>query len=158
MVFHLSLRDSKSPQVSRSLLCILADLNNAVVLMVSTCPLISKFSSPGINPLVTEPRAPLSIGSIVTFIFHSFFNSLVSSFFTFFEFFSVVSRDSKVLNSSSSLFSFFFFFFLLIITRPVGPAEIWCSVCISKSRRSLCMSFSRTDAGLCIYHFFVWAN
>ena len=36
---------SKYPQVSRTLLSILADLKNAVVWMVSTCPLISKSSS-----------------------------------------------------------------------------------------------------------------
>ena len=35
MVFHWSLSDSKSPQVFRTLLCILADLNNAVVWPVS---------------------------------------------------------------------------------------------------------------------------
>ena len=45
MVFHWSLNDSKSPQISRTLLSILTNLNNAVVWMVFTCPLISKFSS-----------------------------------------------------------------------------------------------------------------
>ena len=40
MVFHWSLSGNKSPQVSRTLLSILADLNNAVVWMVSTHPLI----------------------------------------------------------------------------------------------------------------------
>ena len=29
---------------------------------------------------------------------------------------------------------------------------------MSKSHRSLCVSFSRTDSGLCIYHLFVWSN
>ena len=37
-------------------------------------------------------------------------------------------------------------------------AEIRWSVCISKSKGSLCVSFSRTDSGLCIHHFFVWSN
>ena len=46
MVFHWGLSDSKSPQVSRTFLSILADLNNVVVWLVSTRPLISKFSSP----------------------------------------------------------------------------------------------------------------
>ena len=41
MVFHCSLSDSKSPQISRTLLSILADLNNVVIWMVSTRPLIS---------------------------------------------------------------------------------------------------------------------
>ena len=29
---------------------------------------------------------------------------------------------------------------------------------MSKSHRSLCVSFSRTGVGLCIYHLFVWSN
>ena len=29
---------------------------------------------------------------------------------------------------------------------------------MSKSHRSLCVSFSKTGAGLCIYHLFVWSN
>ena len=53
---HRSLSDSKSPQVSRTLLRILADLNNAVVWMVSTRPLIFKSSSPCTNPLVTSNK------------------------------------------------------------------------------------------------------
>ena len=54
MVFHWSLSDSKSPQVSRTLLSILAYLNNVVVWTVSTRPVISKSSSPCTNPLVTQ--------------------------------------------------------------------------------------------------------
>ena len=38
MVFHWSLIDSKSPQISRTLLSILAVLNNVVPWMVSTRP------------------------------------------------------------------------------------------------------------------------
>ena len=38
MVFHWGLSDSKSPQVSRTHLSILAVFNNAVVWMVSTRP------------------------------------------------------------------------------------------------------------------------
>ena len=34
MVFHRSLRDSKSPQVSRTLLSIQANVNNAVVIII----------------------------------------------------------------------------------------------------------------------------
>ena len=45
MVFHRSLSDSKSPQVSRTLLRILAVLNNAVVWTVSSRPPTSKSSS-----------------------------------------------------------------------------------------------------------------
>ena len=40
VIFFWSISDSNSPQVSRTLLSILADLNNIVVLMVSAHPLI----------------------------------------------------------------------------------------------------------------------
>ena len=79
MVFDWSLSNSKSPQVSRTHLSILAFFNNAVVWMVSTRPPTSKSSRPFNNPLVTVPKAPITIGLIVTFMFHSFFNSLARS-------------------------------------------------------------------------------
>ena len=78
-VFHWSLSDSKSPHVSRTLSSILAILNNVVVWMASTRPPTSKSSSPFSNPLVTVPNAPITIGKIVTCMFHSFFNSLARS-------------------------------------------------------------------------------
>ena len=128
MVFYWSLSGRKSPQVSRILLSILADFNNAVVWTVSTRPLISKSFSPCINPSVTVPRAPITIGIIVTFMFHSFFNSLAKVevlilLFAFFQFYSVASRNSKVHNlaSSPSFFFFFFFFFLLLQGLVVWP-------------------------------------
>ena len=43
--FHWSQRDSKSPQVSWTLLNVLADLNNAVVWVFSILPLISSSTS-----------------------------------------------------------------------------------------------------------------
>ena len=107
MVFHWSLSDSKSPQVSRTLR-IQAVLNNAVVWIVSTHPPTSKSSSPFSNPLVTVPNAPITIGIIVTCMFHSFFQFpskvvVLILLFTFFQFYSVVSRDSKVDSFASSL-------------------------------------------------------
>ena len=74
MVFHWSL--SKSPQVSRTRLRILAVLSNAVVWIVFTRPPTSKSSRPFNNSLVIVPNAPITIGTIVTFMFHSFFISL----------------------------------------------------------------------------------
>ena len=71
MVFHLSLSDTKSPQVSRTRLRILAVLNNAVVWIVSTRLPTSKSSSPFSNPLVTVPKVPITIGIIVPFIVFS---------------------------------------------------------------------------------------
>ena len=80
VVFHWSLSDSKSPQVSWTLLSILADLNNAVVWMVSPSPLISKSSSLFTKSLVTVPNPPITIGIIVTFSSHSFFFQLSCKF------------------------------------------------------------------------------
>ena len=98
MVFHWRLSDSKSPQVSRTLLSILAVFTNAVVWMVSTWPPTSKSSRPFNNPLFTVPKAPITIGIIVTFMFHSFFQfsskvKVLISLFIFFQFYSVVCRD-----------------------------------------------------------------
>ena len=114
MVSHWSLSDSKSFQVSRTLISILADLNNAVVWMVSTRPLISKSSSPSTDLLVTVLRAPITIGITVTFMFHSFFFSFLTRsrclcfFFAFFQCYSVVYWNSIVYNLVGSLFFFFF--------------------------------------------------
>ena len=71
--------------------------------------------------------------------------------FTFLQIYSVVRWDSKIDNFANSLF-------LLIIIRSGLLAGISWSVCMLKSHRSLCKSFSRTGAGLCIYHLFVWSN
>ena len=69
IAFYWSLSNSKSPQVSRTLLSILANLNDAVVWIVSTRPLISKSSRPIINPFGTAPSAPVTIGITITFTF-----------------------------------------------------------------------------------------
>ena len=118
MVFHWSLGDIKSPQVSRTLLSILAVLNNAVVWMANTRLPTSKSSSPFSNPLVTVPKAAITIDIIVTFVFHFLkkFPSKVDVLillFTFFQFYSVVSPGRKANNLAISLFSFFFYWLLL---------------------------------------------
>ena len=145
--------DSKSPQVSRTLLSNLAELNNAVVWLVSTIPLTSKFSSPFTIPLVTVSSAQITIGIKVTFMFHSFFSSLAKvrvlfSLFAFFQFYFVISQDGKVYNSAV------FFFFCCWLSL----AETRWSVCISKFQRTLCDSFSWTVSWLCIYQLFVWSD
>ena len=103
MVFLNSLSDCKFPQVSMTLLGILAVLNNVVFWMVSTRSLISKSPSPFNNPLVTIPKVAITI---VTFMFQFFqFPSKIEvlTLIIFFQFYSVVSRDNKVHNSESSL-------------------------------------------------------
>ena len=161
MVFHWSLSDSKSPQVSRTLLSILAVFSNAVVWMVSTRPPTSKSSRPFNNPLVTVPKAPITIGIIVNFMFHSFFNSLARSRYLslILDSFSFILLSARTAKSTTlQIFFFFFFFFLLIIIRSGLRAEIRWSVCISKSHWNFCVSFSRTGAGLCIYHLSAWSD
>ena len=79
MVFLWILSDNKSPQVSRTFLCILAIFNNALVWMVSTRSLIFKSFCSFTNPLETVPIAPITISITVTFLFHSSFSSLARS-------------------------------------------------------------------------------
>ena len=54
MVFHWSLSDSNSPQVSRTIRSIVAVLNNAVVLMVFPRPPTTKSSSVFNNQLLYQ--------------------------------------------------------------------------------------------------------
>ena len=120
-----------------------------------THPPTSKSSRPFNNPLVIVPKVPITIGTIITFMFHSFFNSLARlrylSFFSHsFSFILWSARTAK-----STIWQFLFFF-LLIIIRSGLLAEIWWSMFMIKSHRSLWVLFSRAGAGLCIYHLLVW--
>ena len=156
MFFQWRLSDSKSPLVSRTLLSILAVFYNAVVWMVSTRPPTSKSSRPFINPLVTVPKAPITFGIIVTFMFHSVVNSLARSRYLsrFSHSFSFILWSA----GTAKLTILQIFLLLLIIIRSGLLADIRWSVCISKYHGSLCVSFSRTGAGLCIYHLLAWSN
>ena len=62
MVFHWSLSDCESPQVSRTPLSILTYLNSVLAWMVSNS--LSLFS----RPLRTVPRAPITISTTFTII------------------------------------------------------------------------------------------
>ena len=156
MVFHWSFSDSKSPQVSRTRLSILAVLSNAVVWIVSTRPPTSKSSRPFNNHLVTVPNAPITIGTIVTYSFHSFLNFLARS--RYLSFFSLSFRFILWSTGTAKSTILQILFLLLIIMRSGLLAGIRWSVCMLKSYRNLCESFSRTGAGLSIYHCFVWSN
>ena len=157
MVFHWSLSDWKSPQFSRTLLSILSVFNNAVIWMVSTRPPTSKSSSPFSNPLVTVLNAPITIGiiPIVTSMFHSFFNSLDRGTYPSFHILSVLFCGQP--GQQSRQFCKFYFFLLIIIKSCLLAGISW-SVYMLKSHRSLCVAFSRTGAGLCIYHSLVWSD
>ena len=125
MVFYWGLSDSKS-QVSRTLLSILAIFNNAVVWMVSTRPHTSKSSSPFINPLVTEPKAPITIGIIVTFMFHSFFNSLERSrYLSFFSLsFSFILWSTRTAKSTILQIPFFWLLLSLVFWLRLGDPSV----------------------------------
>ena len=149
MVFLWKLSDSKSPQVFRTLLSIQAVFNNAVVWIVSTRLPTSKSPIPFNNPLVTVPKASITIDIIVTFMFHSFFNSLARSRYLslFSDYFSFILWSTRTAKSTI-LQILFFLLLLLIILRSGLLAGIRSSVCMLKSHRSLCVSFSRAGAGL----------
>ena len=123
--------------------------------IVSTHTLTSKFSSPCTNTFVTETSIPITTGITDTFIFHSFFQFsckgfVLITFFDFFQFYFVVCRNGNVHDLANSLF-------LLSITRPGPLVEFKWSVCISKSQRCLCISFSRWF-WFGKYHFFLLSN
>ena len=105
MVFHWILRDSKSPQVSRTLLSILAVLNVVVGWVVSTRPLIFKSSSPFGDCTKSTNHDWYNCHFHVLQLFQ--FSSKVQVFillFLFFPFYYGVSQDSKVHNFENSLF------------------------------------------------------
>ena len=85
-----------------------------------------------------------------------FFNSLARSrYLSFFAHsFSLILWSTG--TAKSTILQFLFFLLSFIWSSLL--AEIRWSVCMSKSHRSLCVSFSRTGAGLCIFHLFVWSN
>ena len=112
MVFHWSLSDSKSPsQAFRTLFSILAVLRNAVIWIVSTRPPTSKSSKQPFNyPLIIVPKAPITIGTNVTYMFDNFFNSLARSrYLSFFSYsFSFILWSAG--TSKSTIFQILFFF------------------------------------------------
>ena len=132
--------------------------------MVSTRPPTSKSSRSFNNPLLGQKhqsqlvQSSLSCSIVFSILYQG--RSTYPSFLHSFSFilWSVGTAKSTLLQILSLSFFFFFFFFLLIIIRSGLLAEIRWSVSMSKSHRSLCVSFSRTGAGLCIYHLFVWSN
>ena len=124
--------------------------------MVSARQPISKSSNPFSNPLVTIPKASIASGIIVTCMFLSFSipwqgrDTYLSFHILSVLFCGQPGQQSRLLCKFS--------FFLLIIIRSGLLAEIRWSVSMSKSHRNLCVLFSRTGAGLCIYHLLFWSK
>ena len=131
---HWSLSDSKSPQISRTLLSILAVLNNVVVWVVSTRPPTSKSSSPFSKPLVTVPNAPIKIGIIITCKV-----KVLILVLTFLQFYSVLSRDSIVDNFASSLlfvdYHYYYYCLQQVTIDAVSLLELIPFVCVQLTQR-----------------------
>ena len=108
-IFHWSLSDSKSPQVSRTFLGILV-----VLKIYEWSPHVRQLPSPSgslIILLLTVPKAPITIGIIVTCTVHIFFNSLARYLSFFSHFFNFILWSTG--TAKSTILQFFFFCWLL---------------------------------------------
>ena len=109
MAFHRNLSNSKSLQVFRTLLSILAVLHNAGFLWVFTRPPTSKSSRPLNNYLVTVPSTNHNWYNFRLYVPKFFFQfprkvEVLFLLFILFQFYSVVSRVSEVDDFAISLF------------------------------------------------------
>ena len=125
-----------------------SDLNNAGVWIVYTCLLIPKSSSSCINPLVTVPKAPVTIGITVTFMFHSFFCSLArSKYLSFFLLslnFTLWSARTAKSAIRQVLFSRWLLQSLVIRARLIDPF-------VFQNPRGVCASYSLWQILSCAY-------
>ena len=149
MIFYWSLSENKSPQVSRTLLSILADLNNEIVWMVSTFSVISTSSSLCTSPSVTEQLIRSSLSCSKVFFQFPCKVEVIIILFTFFQFHSVVSRDNKVHYSASYLFFCWLLLGLVVLPGLGDPF-------VCQNFRGVCVShFPRQKQGcaytICLY-------
>ena len=106
-----------------------------------------------LKPFQVHQLQLVSLSSLCSFVFSVL--SQITSICRYFRFISFLLWGFLKLQDP---FDGEFFFFSLINAMSGQLEEIRCSISISKSQRILCISFSRTDSGLCIYHFVVWSN
>ena len=114
--------------------------------MVFSRPPTCKTLSPFNNPLVTAPKAPITIGIIVTFMFHSFFNSLARSrYLSFFSYsFSFIQWSAGTAKSTILqilLYNYFLVYlkewrFLLSLIHCF--CQVWKQI-NSKMRLNMCL-------------------
>ena len=121
MVFRWSLSDSKSPKVSGTPLRILSVFNNVIACSprILLLPLLQSFD----NPLVTVPKAAITIGIIVIFMFRNFFSPLARSrYLSFFSLsFSFILRSAG--TAKFTILQDLSFFFLLLIVLVVWSSR-----------------------------------
>ena len=150
MVFHSSLCDSKSPQAYKTLLSILADLNDAVVWTVYGLLPISKSSSSFTNPFRIVTGDPIAVGTANTFMFYRIFSSLARSKYLYLFLLSLIFSLWSAETAKFSKLNFYVNY--LIILSSGRDSVIYFNLNIPQN---LCVSFSRTYFGLCIkFHFF----
>ena len=150
MVYHWSVNESEFPQVSRTLLSILTNLNNTVVWMVSTCPVTCKSFNLFTNSKVSIPSISITTDITVPFIFHRFILVFKQRLVTYllFRFIFLLARPQ---GRQSPLFGWLSFF-LLTISWPGDLPAIRRFISPSKSQRIVFVSFSWKNSRLCIHH------
>ena len=127
MVFHRSLNNSQSPQVSRTLLSILVASSNAASWMVLILSLISSSWSLFFRFLRTIAKARITIGITVTFMHHCVFCSFFRYLFSFLPSFTFILCSVSTAKSTIQVL-----FFLLIKTR--FGLLIWIERCVCSSK------------------------
>ena len=109
----------------------------------------SLLTSPGLFSVSFDDNPFMTIGINVTFKFHSFFNSQARSrYLSSFCFLSILLCGPQGQQSSK----FFKFSFIVDYFKFCSSGWHWVT---HLYLMCLCVSISRTDSGLCIYHLFV---
>ena len=133
------------------LFSILADFNNSVVWMASARLMIFHFS----NLFKDLTKCPLSeLVSLSLSCFIALFSSLARSKYLSLFSFSLIFPLWSARTAKFTIRQVFSILLLLLLntTRSGILVGIRWYVCISKSSRTLCISFSRTGSGLCTYN------
>ena len=149
LVFHLILRKSKSPQVSR-IRSILSDFT----VVLSILPLISNFFTLVFKPV---PSTPNTISITVTLMFHIFLVLWQSTSICLFFCFLLFLLCGQLERQNPSFFFISFNFFFLFDNKVWSSGwnqgiRLYLNPFVSKSKWILYVSFSGTDSGLCLNH------
>ena len=150
------LTEYSRPYIFNTFLSILAVPNKAVFCITPTLHVIPSFPIHLSNSAEILPRAPITTGTISTFL--NFYNLLISLFkFWYFSTFSF--SFSSTLTSAGTVISIIIHFcpFLSITIRSCRVASIRLSHWIM-SHRTLISSFSTGPSRACSYHFSLCSN
>ena len=145
MIFHQNLNDSKSLQVSRILLSILADLP---MLGSGWSWCFLRFLTPQVfffKTFGTFPSLPITIGITITNIFYGIFNSLERSMYLsiFLLSFNFIHRSTETAKFTIWQVFLFFFFFLFCLLSLV--LIFWLVICLYLKIRENIVRFILQD-------------